>query len=154
MAPEPDYGRGGDAIKTALTRFQAARYPRRGRKEMNLMTVLRTIAAALALCLAAGAARAADYAPLDCARARAPADRTVCRNYDLGQREARMATLFEWTMSLTAMGQRGDIGDAQRAFIRTRAACGDRIACIRAAYDARIADLEKVMKGIAVRGPF
>jgi len=119
------------------------------------MTVSRTIAAAtLVACLAAGSAQAADYAPLACARARTPTERTICRNYALGQQEARVATLFEWTMSLVAMGQRGDIGDAQRAFIKQREACGSRVACIRAAYDARIAALETVMKTIASHGPF
>jgi len=117
------------------------------------MTALRTAAAALVLCLA-GAAQATDYAPLDCARARTPTERVICHNYALGQQEARMATLFEWTMSLVAMGQRGDIGDAQRDFIKTREACGIRIACIRAAYDKRIAELDAVMKNIASRGPF
>lgn len=116
------------------------------------MTAIR-IAAALVLCLA-GAAQAADYAPLAGAKARTPTARVICHNYALGQQEARMATLFEWTMSLTAMGQRGDIGDAQRAFIRQREACGIRIACIRAAYDRRIAELEAVMKAIASHGPF
>jgi uncharacterized protein len=118
------------------------------------MTPIRMLAAALIACLAAGAARAADYAPLDCAKARSPTERTICSDYALGRQEARMATLFEWTMSLVAMGQRGDIGDAQRDFIKTREACGVRVACIRAAYDARIAALEAVMKTIASHGPF
>jgi uncharacterized protein len=75
---------------------------------------VRKAAAALILCVAAAsAARAADYAPLNCAAARTPTERTICRTYALGQLEARMATLYEWTTSLVAMGQRGDIQDGQ-----------------------------------------
>ncbi len=33
------------------------------------------------------------YAPLNCAAAHSPAERAICRNYALGQLEARMATL-------------------------------------------------------------
>lgn len=109
----------------------------------------------LTFCLAAALpARAADYAPLNCAAARSPTERTICSRYPLGQLEARMATLYEWTTSLVAMGQRGDIQDAQRDFIRKREACGDKATCIRGAYDARIAQLEAVMKAVAGQGPF
>jgi uncharacterized protein len=97
---------------------------------------------------------ASEYAPLNCSRAKTPADRTICRNYALGQREARMATLFAVTTSLIAMGQRGDIQDAQRAWLGRREACGDRVACLIKAYDARIDELNTVLKAIAARGPF
>lgn len=103
---------------------------------------------------AASAAHAANYAPLNCAAARSPTERTICRHYALGQLEARTATLYEWTTSLVAMGQRGDIQDAQRAFIRRRAACGARVSCIRRAYDARIRQLQAVMRQIARGGPY
>jgi uncharacterized protein len=109
----------------------------------------------LTLCIVAALpTRAADYAPLNCAAARSPTERTICGIYALGQLEARMATLYEWTTSLVAMGQRGDIQDAQRDFIRRREACGDKAACIRSAYDARIVQLQAVMKEIAGQGPF
>jgi uncharacterized protein len=112
------------------------------------------VAAAAVLWFAVGVAHAADYAPLDCAKARTPTERTICSEYALGQQEARMATLFEWTMSLTAMGERGNIGDAQREFIKQREAWGAQVACIGSVYAARIAALEAVMKTIASRGPF
>jgi uncharacterized protein len=99
-------------------------------------------------------ASAADYAPLDCSRARLPSERAICSNYGLGQREARMATLYEWTTSLVAMGERGDIQDAQRAFIAKRAACRANIRCLNDAYDARIDQLETVMSRIKEKGPF
>jgi uncharacterized protein len=104
--------------------------------------------------IAGGPADAADYAPLNCATAKSPAERAICHSYALGQLEARMATLYEWTTSLVAMGQRGDIEDAQRAFIKTREACGAKVDCIRSVYDARIKQLEAVMKRVASQGPF
>lgn len=99
-------------------------------------------------------ADAAGYAPLDCAKAASAAEKAICGNYSLGQLEARAATLFEVTTSLVAMGQRGDIQDAQRAFITQREACGADIACIRNSYATRIKQLEGVMSSIASRGPF
>lgn len=110
-------------------------------------------AAAIVLCLS-GAARSAIYAPLNCVAARTPTDRAICRHYALGQLEARMATLYEWTTALVAMGQRGNIQDAQRAFLKKRTACGANVACIRRAYDRRIAQLDAVMREIASHGPY
>lgn len=99
-------------------------------------------------------ARAANYAPLDCAEAASDAQKAVCANYKLGQGEARMATLFEWTTALVGMGQRGQIQDGQRAFIAAREACGAALRCLQELYAARVGELEKTMKDIAGRGPF
>ena len=99
-------------------------------------------------------ARAADYAPIDCSKASSPAERTICRSYPLGQAEARMATLFGVVTSLVAMGQRGDIGDAQRKWLGERNACGNDGACIARAYQSRITALSSALDTIASRGPF
>lgn len=114
------------------------------------------IATALALVTAglAGPASAVDYSPIDCARATTPADRTICGSYALGQDEARMATLYGVATALVAMGQRGDLQDSQRAFIRTREACGTDTACLSRTYATRIRELDAVIDGIASRGPF
>jgi len=101
-----------------------------------------------------GVAWAADYAPLDCAKAQSPAEITICKTYSLGQAEARMATLYAIDMSLVAMGQRGDIGDAQRQWLKSRDACGGDIACLHKAYDDRIRQLNAVISDIASRGPY
>ncbi|RAI41946.1 lysozyme inhibitor LprI family protein [Rhodoplanes roseus] len=97
---------------------------------------------------------AIDYAPIDCAKAETPADRTVCSTYTLGQDEARMATLYGIATALVAMGQRGDIQDAQRAFIREREACGADTGCLSRVYANRIRQLDGVIATIASRGPF
>lgn len=122
------------------------------------MTILRTFAAGVAVLAAwsvgAGAAFAADYAPLDCTKARSPVERTICGNYALGQAEARMSTLYEWTTQFVAMGQRGNIQDDQRAFIRARESCGPDLACLLGTYDRRIDQLQMVMGRIKSNGPF
>ena len=100
------------------------------------------------------AGRATDYTPMDCAKAASAAQRTVCADYQLGQFEARMATLFEWSTSLVAMGQRGQLLDDQRTFIDQREVCGTSVSCLRGAYLARISRLEAVMNAMESRGPF
>jgi uncharacterized protein len=109
---------------------------------------------ALSLLVASVPAHAADYTPIDCSKASSPAERAVCRSYPLGQAEARMATLFGVVTSLVAMGQRGDIGDAQRKWLKERNTCGDDSACIARAYQSRIAVLSSALDAIASRGPF
>jgi uncharacterized protein len=109
---------------------------------------------ALSLLVASVPARAADYAPIDCSKASLPAEHAICRSYPLGQAEARMATMFGIVMSLVAMGQRGDIGDAQRKWLMQRNACGDDSACIARAYQSRTAVLSSAFDAIASRGPF
>lgn len=112
------------------------------------------LVAALACLAVSSPARAADYAPIDCGKASSPTERTVCRNYSLGQTEARMATLFGVANSLVAMGQRSDIADAQHKWLKERDACGDNTACLARAYQSRIAVLSAAIDAIASHGPF
>jgi uncharacterized protein len=109
---------------------------------------------ALTLFAASVPARAADYAPIDCGKASSSAERAICRSYSLGQAEARTATLFGVVTSLVAMGQRADIGDAQRTWLKERNACGDDSACIARAYQSGIAALSANLDAIASHGPF
>jgi uncharacterized protein len=109
---------------------------------------------ALGLLVASFPARAADYAPIDCGKASLPAERAICQSYPLGQAEARMATMFGIVTSLVAMGQRGDIGDAQRKWLKERNSCGDDSVCIARAYQSRIASLSATLDAIASHGPF
>lgn len=109
---------------------------------------------AIALASASGAAKAGDYAPLNCNKASSPAEQAICGSYALGQSEARVATLFSVATSLVAMGQRGDIQDAQRKWLATRDACGKNVGCLTEAYDQRTRALNAVIAGIASRGPY
>jgi uncharacterized protein len=121
---------------------------------MNVPTTPLTLALALIVALGTTPVRAADYAPLNCVAAASPTERAICGNYELGQLEARMATLYQWSTSFVGMGQRGDMQDAQRAFIRERGACGAEVQCLRRIYEARISQLQGVMALVRERGPF
>ncbi len=116
----------------------------------------RPLMAVVGLCILGNAwpASAADYAPLDCTKAKSAAEITVCRTYALGQAEARMATLYGIATSLVAMGQRGDIQDTQVEFLKTRDACRRNVACLTKAYGTRTDQLNKVIAAIASRGPY
>jgi uncharacterized protein len=96
----------------------------------------------------------ADYAPMNCAKAASPAEHAICRTYSLGQAEARMATLYAIATSLVAMGQRGDIRDAQHEWLKTRDECGGDVACLTESYNERIQQLNEVIEDIASRGPY
>ena len=124
---------------------------------MNLIRVLIRFLALISWAfatLAVSPAGGADYAPLNCALARSATEKVICANYGLGQLEARMATLYEWSTSFVGMGQRGDIQDAQRAFLKQRDACGRSIACMRGVYESRIGQLQAVMERVKEKGPF
>jgi uncharacterized protein len=120
----------------------------------NLKAAGRFILLAFVLGLSIPSAKAADYAPLNCAKAASGTERTICSDYGLGQQEARVATLFAITTSLVAMGQRGDIQDQQRAFLKERDACRSDVPCLRQAYETRDKQLEGVLAQIKQRGPF
>ena len=113
-----------------------------------------TVISLLISMVVAWPAIAADYAPLDCTKARSVTEKTICGNYVLGQAEARMATLYEWTTQLVAMGHRGSIQDDQRTFIREREQCKAEMACLLGMYDRRIDKLMLVMDAIKAKGPF
>jgi uncharacterized protein len=107
-----------------------------------------------ALILAPVAAGAGEYTPLDCAKAKSATEKTICKDYGLGQLEGRMATLYAVATSLVAMGQRGNMLGAQRDFRQERENCGANVGCIRQKYDARIAALQGSIDTIASRGPY
>lgn len=97
---------------------------------------------------------AAGIASFDCSAARSPDEVAVCTTPPLGALDIRMATTFDILTKLVAMGQRGDLQDDQRAFLAQRKACGANVGCIRQAYHARLATLDKAVADLAARGPF
>ena len=48
------------------------------------------------------------------------------------------------------MGTRGDMGDAQRDFLKARGRCGANNACLTALYQARIATLNADAYGLTL----
>ena len=99
-------------------------------------------------------ANAGDYAPLDCAKAETPSEKTICKTYALGQDEAHMATLYSVATSLVPMGRRGDLEEQQRTWLKTRDTCGEHVACLATSYANRIRALNAVIADIASRGPY
>src|SRR5271169_6268418 len=76
--------------------------------------------AASSAAAAGGSTATASYRPLECGKAASQSELAICRNYSLGQAEARMATLFGIVTSLVAMGQRADVEESQRQWLHTR----------------------------------
>jgi len=98
------------------------------------------IGAALeALLLPAAPASAASF---DCARATKADEVTICRDRQLSALDSEMGGLwYAYSRVPMLMGGNGNRGDEARAFLARRAACGRDVACLTAAYRARIADL-------------
>ncbi|MFG1463779.1 hypothetical protein V5F77_12860 [Xanthobacter sp. DSM 24535] len=108
------------------------------------------LAAALVVSLPS-AARAASF---DCAAAKAPDEQAVCATPNLNDLDVKMATQYTIVTHLVGMGQRGDLQDQQRAFLKQRAACGSNAGCIAEAYQARIGVFEEILARVYTHGPF
>lgn len=100
------------------------------------------------IALAAGLAGAfllpapAQAASFDCARAVKADEIAVCRNPRLSELDAEMGGLwYAWSRVPMLMGGNGARRDEAQAFLARRAACGGNIACLTAAYRARIEEL-------------
>ena len=88
-----------------------------------------------------GPAHAASF---DCARARAPDEAAICANPRLSALDSEMGGLwYAYSRVPMLMGGNGDRGDEARAFLARRRACGANIACLTAAYRARIEALHR-----------
>ncbi len=112
----------------------------------------------LGLALAGGLSLAAPTpaaaASFDCTAAKSRDEKAVCVNRELSDLDVKMATLYDVLTHLVAMGQRGDLQEGQKAFLAFRGTCGGRVACIRVAYQNRIAQLETGLQAIYARGPY
>ncbi|MEI9903264.1 MAG: hypothetical protein WDN06_04300 [Asticcacaulis sp.] len=113
--------------------------------------MMRTLLLAATLALSASAVHAASF---DCAKARLPDEKTICAYRSLSEADVKMATLFNVDTRLVAMGERGNIQDAQAEWLKNRHACGRNVACLTRSYNRRIAELQAEFDSIASRGPF
>jgi uncharacterized protein len=101
------------------------------------------LTAALFLVLAAATAEAASF---NCAKAAKPDEKAICDSTRLSDLDVEMATLYRVRMEVPMlMGARGAAQDEQRAFLARREQCGSNVACIQAAYTARIAALNQAI---------
>jgi uncharacterized protein len=96
----------------------------------------------------------ANAASFDCTRAHAADERAVCASRLLSERDVEMAVRFDMLSGLVAMGTRGDMGDAQRAFLASRRRCSSDARCLARLYHTRIAVLKNQYDALKQRGPF
>lgn len=91
----------------------------------------------------AGPAEAASF---DCAKATKPDETAICSSTKLSDLDVQMTTLYDVRMEIPMlMGARGAAEDEQQAFLTERGKCGGDVACIDAAYLARIAVLNQTI---------
>jgi uncharacterized protein len=84
----------------------------------------------------------ANAASFDCARATKTDEVTICRTPSLSALDSEMAGLwYAYSRVPMLMGGNGTRMDMARDFLVRRAACGRNVACLTAAYRARIRDL-------------
>jgi uncharacterized protein len=114
-----------------------------------------------ALCLAAistlllpAAGQPARAASFDCAQAAAPDEKAVCADRQLNDADVEMSVLYTQLKPLLGMGARGDLDEAQVAWLKRRAGCGDDRACLSKAYQDRLLQLRGGFEALAKRGPF
>ena len=105
--------------------------------EFHLMRIL-----ALALLLAvfsAGRAQAGDPS-FDCARASTAVEKAICdeQNPGLASRDGALARLYD---ALKEEGGHEELRDGQKAWLRSRDACGAKLNCLERRYDERLAEL-------------
>ena len=92
-------------------------------------------------CLLPASAQAASF---DCARATKTDEVAVCRNPQLSTLDSEMGGLwYAYSRVPMLMGGTGARMDEAQAFLARRAACGRNIACLTAAYRARIEELHR-----------
>lgn len=104
--------------------------------------------------LAAFAATPAAAASFDCGKARAADERAICANRALNDQDVRVDQLYGITRHLVPMGGRDAIIGDQRAWLKSRHACGANPACLARSYDRRLVELNQVMERVYRQGPF
>ncbi len=96
---------------------------------------------------------AAHAASFPCEKAEAPDETAICAHLALNDRDVEMATRFEILKAVLPMGGQTKLRDDQEAWLQERRTCGADIACLRAAYDTRLAVLRGVLGEFAKQGP-
>ncbi|MBP2547126.1 uncharacterized protein J2858_000019 [Neorhizobium galegae] len=111
----------------------------------------------LAHTLAAGAVALMGFAALPAAPAFAASfdcqkadlsggEKVICEDRSLNDLDVKMATTFDILTSLMAMGNRDQLKETQLAWLKKRQECGADAACIRAAYEERMTQLNEATK--------
>jgi len=111
------------------------------------------IAAAASLLLA-NVPQPSRAASFDCARAQTADEKAVCADRALNDQDVEMAVLYRQLKPLLGMGARGDLEDAQAAWLKRREGCGEDRSCLSKAYEERVLQLRNGFEALAKRGPF
>ncbi len=91
----------------------------------------------------------AQAASFDCQKPDLAEDETaICQTLSLNDMDVKMVTTFELLSGLLAMGARGELQDQQIAWLTQRGECKGDVACLTAAYTARMAQLATVYEGV------
>jgi uncharacterized protein len=111
------------------------------------------------LCLAVlpallAAPQQAHAASFDCSKAQTADEKAVCADRVLNDQDVEMSVLYTQLKPLLGMGARGDMEDAQVAWLKRREACGSDRACLSKAYEERLMQLRGGFEALAKRGPF
>lgn len=118
---------------------------------MRTMSVFsRCVAILGALAASAGHGSGAHASSFDCAKAASGMERLVCGDAALGARDEIMARLYAAALKA---GKREAVEAGQRAWLRTARACAT-VTCLAAAYDGRIARLQRSEGGNAAGTDF
>ena len=105
--------------------------------------------AALAFSTVSLLATLAHAASFDCdAEELKPDEKAICDNRELNDADVKMVTTFDLLSGLLAMGTRGTLQDEQTAWLKKRQDCQADAACIKAAYDERMKQLDETYKNI------
>ncbi|KQW27411.1 hypothetical protein ASE36_17505 [Rhizobium sp. Root274] len=91
----------------------------------------------------------AHAASFDCKKPELAEDETaICQTLSLNDMDVKMVTTFELLSGLLAMGARGELQDQQIEWLAKRGECKGDVACLTAAYTARMAQLATVYEGV------
>ncbi len=91
----------------------------------------------------------AHAASFDCQKPDLAEDETaICQTLSLNDMDVKMVTTFELLSGLLAMGARGELQDQQIEWLTKRGECKGDVACLTAAYTARMAQLATVYEGV------
>lgn len=80
----------------------------------------------------------------DCHQAKHADEKTLCASRELSELDVEMRVKYHFLAGLAGMGVRGDMQDAQTAWLTQRRQCGTDHRCLLTAYRQRIAELDRL----------
>lgn len=108
---------------------------------------MRIALVALAAIALAPAASAKDWGLMNCTKAKAKDEKTICADKAILQKDSVVATQYTLLRGMLLMGGRGALIDEQREWLSERAKCEADKKCLNKRYDERIDQLDKHFDG-------